>query len=793
MSTKQKLLRAIASVTMAATMVGSVFAFTACKTDNDPPKHVHHYVYTQVAGTETHTGHCDSTTGTCDKPDLAAAACTDTDNNGKCDVCNGNVTTTPPAPAAEFDITFDVNTNGGKWDDDTTENKTVKTSSKKVTAPEGTPKKDADNVNTYTFKGWGTTSQATDTVDLSTETFSAASTLYAIFDAHAKTPEPGPSTDTETSQTYLDFVEQAGSNLVYKNSFETAAAVPYGAAAATSADGAKVYGTLNNSASYVSGGSVSIADGELKITDTESGNTVFGHIALDEALAVKKVNIHVEYKVTVESNGWTQFFIYNSNAQEVLGLRTTAKTALGYRVSGGTATGSATYSANGLIVADISVNLLKGEFTVKINGTDITDASNKTLGANAGDIAELRFGTATADRSITVANVAISAEEGTLEEVTAYYDTKVAAYNTTYTHAEMFEAIKTAATAANTAYTSASKTSNAEVETAYNAYVAAIVAALKTNGVAFVQSHYPATDYDDAKNTDKTAYESAIATLTTELADSEGVLNTIEDCLQVFEKADNAIKDLHKDEYFNKKDVKIIVHVNEQTVEITGKKVDEKITLAEIEEQIAAKLTGFKVLGYYKEEGYSNTVDFGTDGYVLAEGEGTPGSSNDIEVNIYVKTRELQECEGSWHYYVEGNDPKVSGNEPTSNTFAFSDPTSGTKSTNAADFKFSDKATVITITLKVKSGQKITFDVTAFTGSGGSAVGLECKTHEGATAVSDNLVLSFDSSTTVEAPGKGQLVFTADADGTVTFTFVRNPGKTTRVISIDVTVESVTD
>lgn len=95
----KKLLRAIASLTMAAAMVGSVFAYTGCNSGggNDdppapPPTHTHSYSYTQNSDGKTHNGTCTSTVGTCDAPTITNENCEDKNSDGKCDKCKGQIT-----------------------------------------------------------------------------------------------------------------------------------------------------------------------------------------------------------------------------------------------------------------------------------------------------------------------------------------------------------------------------------------------------------------------------------------------------------------------------------------------------------------------------------------------------------------------------------------------------------------------------------------------------------------------------------------------------------------------------
>lgn len=205
MSTKQKLLRAIASVTMAATMAGSVFAFTACKTDNDPPEHAQHsYTYTPNSDGTTHNGVCNAE-GTCYHKNITNEACADTDNDNKCDKCQRDMSTNP---TTEFQITFNVN--GGKWSGGSTTDKKVNTVNGKVTPPEE-PEKDADAEFTYTFAGWGeeTTTEPSAVLTLNNKTFTADDTLYAIWN---KTPvEPGPVTGETWTVDFATIYSEAAS------------------------------------------------------------------------------------------------------------------------------------------------------------------------------------------------------------------------------------------------------------------------------------------------------------------------------------------------------------------------------------------------------------------------------------------------------------------------------------------------------------------------------------------------------------------------------------------------------
>lgn len=118
----KKLMRAIAAMTMAAAMAGSVFVYTGCNADDsNPPAHIHNYTsYTQNSDGKTHKGTCDSTVGTCDEPEITEN-CKDLDDSGTCDKCDREIPnslvpqyTGPAAAITAGTITVDEHMNVGQ-------------------------------------------------------------------------------------------------------------------------------------------------------------------------------------------------------------------------------------------------------------------------------------------------------------------------------------------------------------------------------------------------------------------------------------------------------------------------------------------------------------------------------------------------------------------------------------------------------------------------------------------------------------------------------------------------------
>ena len=441
--------------------------------------------------------------------------------------------------------------------------------------------------------------------------------------------------DTETSQGYKDFVAAKGNDIVYKNDFETDAEVPFGESAATYEGGAKVYGFVNASATdYVEGGYVSISDGSLAIEDTESGHTVYGYVALENAVGGDKVvTVRLEYTYQTDASGWTHLFLEDATGSEIAGIRINSKKVFSYRVAAGSPYGSLPIDTDTTITAEFTLNYATGKLQVKAalgedELTDITVAGQDTFNT-AKDLAQLKFGTRGDSGSIYVGNLAISAEAAALSDVKDTYSAKVAAYHNQLKDIE-YSAIATAVSGAKSTFDTAivAATDKAAADAAYAAYHSTIVSVFKSDGLGYVQSAdmYPAANYTRTEN--QSAYNAVIA----ELGEKMGAetVTTIDQVLAIWVEIQGKLDAINPDSYYAKADVTVTIQINGAgSYTVAGKKVGDKLTQAEIDAAIAGNLpAGHVVEGYYSNSDMNQAIDFGTDGYAL----------NSEVANIYVKT-----------------------------------------------------------------------------------------------------------------------------------------------------------
>lgn len=358
---------------------------------------------------------------------------------------------------------------------------------------------------------------------------------------------PIPTDKVETSAGYKKFLEEAGSNLVYKNSFDNVADVPFGNA--ISADGAKVYGSVNNNQTgYLNGGMASIKNGDLAVENAVEGYSVFAHIVLDQAIEDKKVTVRFEYKVDSEIADWTHLALY-SGANEIISLRTTSSTTLGYKIANfsDAANSYISIAADTKITVGITLDFVAGTVAVKGasgNSNLATIPGSTSLEVGATRLSEIKFGTAVGASSIYVSNVAIKAETVSVEDYAAIYNEKVAGYHARYaqyTKEDSIKAFIASVEAAKEEYDRADKSTIQLVDTAYTAYVNEMVALLRYYGVELVQVSHNADGYADVIED----YKRIINKLKDDLSGNN--LTTIEAVWTLIDAANAALDALHND------------------------------------------------------------------------------------------------------------------------------------------------------------------------------------------------------------------------------------------------------
>ena len=731
----KKLLKLLASLAMGSVMAVSTFGMVACgggDKDKDKDEHKCQHV-------------CD-VDGKCKDPDCEDEACAD-----KCPGHNSD---------------HSSHTGWGNWIDDTVNNNHYR-----VCAVDGCNEKQTGN-------------------------HADSNNDNKCDDCGHDMSSGGPTVTPETSDGYKAFVEAAGNNLVYSNSFDTEAAVPFGKENATSENGAKVYGDIKDKTDYVTGGTVSIKNGDLAIEDTEESNTILGNIFLDNALTSGKVTVRIEYKVDTVTNSWTQLFLCNDEGKELIALRTDGG-KVKYRIAESSAVygSGVSYSANTTITVELKLDLMSGTFEVwAASGseslTDITATSNNTFTANAENFANIKFGTATKTRSIYVSNVAVKYEGASLQEVKAIYDAKVSDYHTKILAGCTVDAYKPTVNEKKNAYDNASQAAQsiADVKTAYDTYVSEMLTLLQTYGADIVKGAYSPDNY----TTEKDAYDAIITKVTEDLA----AATTIDQALELITAAEKKIEtELHDDSHYAKADVTVTVKAKSdsdswQDIGTFTVKSGESIAYTEIVKNLNIP-EGYVLEGLYLEEALTTKIG---DQY-------TAKTANQPDTDTIYAKLDIKPApkSSSWNVTCASNQPSITGTEGGL-TVEFVDKNGGTSSGNASDFKFDGAAAKLTLTLTdLQKGQTIKVKVSGYSGSSDSSapggykdVDLSVTTATNAVAAAGNAEgnkVTFPGTATKNDLASGEFVYTVNEDGTVTLVLQRVAGNTTRLVSLEITVE----
>ncbi|MDE6104978.1 MAG: hypothetical protein K2G38_04795, partial [Clostridia bacterium] len=423
-------------------------------------------------------------------------------------------------------------------------------------------------------------------------------------------------------------------------------------------------------------------------------------------------------------------------------------------------------------------DLSNGTVTVKIGLTTAesltTILDGKSIGVSSLTGLRLVSGDS-GNRLITVDNVAVVNIPASLDVYQTATKAKVTKVNndlgSTWTSANTATALAAAKTTAEGAIDGA--TDNAGVDAAYSAYETAVIAALKGEYEARLDTNYPAGSY----TTNKSDYDAAIAAAKTAI---NGVtkINGFDSVYAEHKLVLDAIED---DTAAATADVTVSLKDDEGNV-IGTLTVKAGVTITE--DALKAKFTvpsGKVFGGFYQEAGLTNAYTVPID---------TSAITTDTTLEVYVKFD--NKAQGAGHYIinvVNKSPSTASGDElwpDSSVTYVNKD--GGNTSANASDFKFDGNTAAVTIVLKVTAGQTITVKVSGFTGSNGNATDVKC-TATNATLTSGSDTVEFSATSTVTAQDDGTMVYTVDeGKDTVTLVFKRNIGKTSRVTEFDITV-----
>lgn len=488
------------------------------------------------------------------------------------------------------------------------------------------------------------------------------------------------------------------------------------------------------------------------------------------------------------SNGYTAVQFTTSdgtNDSELFGLRTNSGNEIKYRLNGGSdvsVPGAPAWNSGATAEGNISVyykyDVSTNKITVTINDTAfVTD-----LQLNGTALKGIKFssGSNTYTSNYAVDDIIVIK---TPVDVTAYKNAILA--NSTAERGKVTAAgfeIGTPMQTADQALTDALSDANATTATLTEAYDTWFANLLVVYGNAvknkIIYTDYLATDYDDPKNEDAAAYTDAVEKLETDIKAAK----TVENITAAYKAADTTIKALGNDAYWTSETFALTVNFGENgSATIPDKRSGDKVTKAELDAVVTGldeseAITGYTVNG--------NTVDFGTDGYVVTE------------ATTFVAVIQTVTSDKGTYTYTLGTKTDT---EPTitvapgslSDGTGIFDASGMSTATDFAGWKFGGSSDSIVLTLNVEAGQIITLNLNGYTGSSGNPVAIDV-TATNATTTAASQTIIFASTTSKDNVGSGSLTYTATAAGQVKLTLVRGDGgngkKTTKLTSVSVTV-----
>lgn len=385
-----------------------------------------------------------------------------------------------------------------------------------------------------------------------------------------------------------------------------------------------------------------VAGGDSKI----SGSNVYVYADFGPVKGV--VEGYFEFQFNAEASGdgnSVNFYNGSSKVLEMIANGKTTNSKFIFKLEGVADTNAPTILANMNTLykvyfkLDLSDN---GKLTLKINDTTVyTDAPTGISAVSGMEIVTSDGG----QRKNTIDNIAVAAEKATLAE---YAAAKVSALTAKYNATTLNDpdlgnlgndilAEETGLIAVHTGNINAA-TSFADVDSAYVAAVGAIEGQIlvnaKENACSKIENYMPAgKTYSGAQLEALNAAKVAVKNdINDESADSVAKVKA------ALTKGYATLDAVEDDGRVSSQPVTVTVKIEgvEQTVSVSGKRVGDKLTKAELDTAVAGKVPAGKVVeGYYSNEDMTTAIEFGEEGVELTT----------ETYNVYVKTETATEEE----------------------------------------------------------------------------------------------------------------------------------------------------
>ncbi len=505
---------------------------------------------------------------------------------------------------------------------------------------------------------------------------------------------------------------------------------------------------------------VKVENGIAEMVDTSSGGT---SLVVDYGSVLGVVEGYIEVTLISSGNSWTflQFNGYSAGKQnaEVFGLRTDGG-KIKYRLDGGNVIAGTTTpdTADTTYKIYYKFDLLSGKVTLTINGEDIvSDLQTSISGLTGLKVVSSDSGSKTAK----VDNVAVVNTPPSVDEykttVIAKVDSLVALLPSEVDVTEKTTAVKAEINAATTIE---------GCDTAYKNYELSICEDYKSYIMQYMNvTNYPESNYTKPENSEVFAQARAAGETAVNGATSVAALK------KAFTAWENSVKDIKPDSYYNKADVTITVNDGTNTKTLTVKEGD-TVTKEQLDEKVTVPENHI-IDKYYIDESKTNEISFP---YVV-----------NSSITIYVGFIEVTSDRGVYTFTVANS---IAVKEKSEGSLGNPEKIlTAATSYNATDFKFASNTEVLTFVLNVTVGQKISLEISGFTGSTGNASGVKVETSD-----TDKILTS--SVTNIDLPADSKVdnltvavvEYDVNVAGQVTITIKRSVSKTARVKKVVLTV-----
>lgn len=505
---------------------------------------------------------------------------------------------------------------------------------------------------------------------------------------------------------------------------------------------------------------VKVENGIAEMVDTSSGGT---SLVVDYGSVLGVVEGYIEVTLISSGNSWTflQFNGYSAGKQnaEVFGLRTDSG-KIKYRLDGGSVIAGTTTPdmADTTYKIYYKFDLLSGKVTLTINGEDIvSDLQTSISGLTGLKVVSSDSGSKTAK----VDNVAVVNTPPSVDEykttVTAKVDSLVTLLPSEVDVTEKTTAVKAEINAATTIE---------GCDTAYKNYELSICEDYKSYIMQYMNvTNYPESNYTKPENSEVFAQAKVAGETAVNGATSVAALK------KAFTAWENSVKDIKTDSYYNKADVTITVSDGTNTKTLTVKEGD-TVTKEQLDEKVTVPENHI-IDKYYIDESKTNEISFP---YVV-----------NSSITIYVGFIEVTSDRGVYTFTVANS---IAVKEKSEGSLGNPEKIlTAATSYNATDFKFASNTEVLTFVLNVTVGQKISLEISGFTGSTGNASGVKVETSD-----TDKILTS--SVTNIDLPADSKVdnltvavvEYDVNVAGQVTITIKRSVSKTARVKKVVLTV-----